>query len=118
MSLQRDVPPDQQLFDALSGSTRRTILELLAANGPMTASEIYGNFDMTNPAVSQHLKVLRDSKLVQFQKDAQKHVYSLNPEKMRDVENWIKETTDLWSQRFDRLDQVLEAEKRRGGKRR
>ncbi|HZY47404.1 MAG TPA: metalloregulator ArsR/SmtB family transcription factor [Candidatus Bathyarchaeia archaeon] len=118
MSLHRTAAQTQQMFNALADPTRRTIIELLAAKGEMPASKIYENFDMTNPAVSQHLKILRDAELVQIEKRAQKHIYSLNTEKIRDLEDWIKETTELWSQRFDRLDNVLEAEKHRTHQRR
>lgn len=116
MSLQK--APGQELFDALADPTRRSIIGLLASNGEMTASEIYRNFEMSNPAVSQHLRILRDAELVRVVKDAQKHLYSLNAEKLRGLEDWVKETTDLWSERFDKLDRVLEAEKRKVRKRR
>ena len=116
MSLQK--APGQELFDALADPTRRSIIGLLASNGEMAASEIYRNFEMSNPAVSQHLKILRDADLVRVQKDAQKHIYSLNADKMRDLEDWVKETTDLWSERFEKLDRLLESEKRKMRKRR
>src|SRR6266566_1049591 len=101
----------QELFDAIADPTRRTIIELLAANGQMAATEIYDNFSMSNPAVSQHLKVLREAELVRIEKSAQKHIYSINPDKMHNLEGWIKHTTQLWDQRFDRLDNLLAAEK-------
>lgn len=116
MSLQK--APGQELFDALADPTRRSIIGLLASNGEMAASEIYRNFEMSNPAVSQHLRILRDAELVRVEKDAQKHLYSLNADKMRDLQDWVKETTDLWSERFDKLDRLLEAEKRKVRKRR
>ncbi len=108
----------QELFDAIADPTRRTIIELLAANGQMAATEIYGNFTMSNPAVSQHLKVLREAELVRIEKSAQKHLYSLNPDTMHSLEGWVKHTADLWDQRFDKLDSVLEAEKRKMHKKR
>ena len=117
MSLQGEASPSQQLFDALADPTRRSIIELLAANGRMAATEIYNKFQMTNPAVSQHLKVLRLAELVRIEKDAQRHIYRLNTSKMRDLEDWLKRTTDEWSERFDELDKVLEAENRQTRKR-
>ena len=103
----------QELFSALADPTRRTIIELLAAHGQMSAGDIYANFSMTNPAVSQHLKILRKAELVQIEKDAQKHLYRLNPNKMHSLEHWIKQTTDLWNDRFDKLDSLLDAENRK-----
>ena len=110
----------QEIFYALSDPTRRNIIELLAANGQMSATEIYGNFTVSHPAVSQHLRVLREAELVRLQKDAQRHIYSLNPGGMNELEDWVKEMTEVWRRRFDRLDEVLLAEKRKrpkgGGK--
>lgn len=113
MSVQTENGSTQRLFDALSDATRRTIIDLLAAQGQMTASEIYNKFQMTSPAVSQHLKILREAELVNVEKDAQKHIYSLNPERIRDLEDWVKRTLNLWDKRFEQLDKVLEAEKTR-----
>jgi DNA-binding transcriptional ArsR family regulator len=113
LSVQTGDGSTQRVFDALSDSTRRTIIDLLAAQGQMTASEIYSNFQMTNPAVSQHLKILREADLVKIEKNAQRHLYSLNPGKIRDLEYWVKRTLNLWEKRFEQLDRVLEAEKKK-----
>jgi DNA-binding transcriptional ArsR family regulator len=118
MSLLSDNLPSQEMFSALADPTRRSIIELLATNGQMTATDIYSNFDVTPPAVSQHLKVLRQANLVQLEKSAQKHLYSLNPKKMHDLEDWVKQTTEHWKERFDRLDTLLEAERRKIERRR
>jgi DNA-binding transcriptional ArsR family regulator len=101
------------LFNALADPTRREIIELLATNGQMSATDIYDNFTVSHPAVSQHLRVLREAELVHLEKSAQRHIYSLNPQAMRQLKGWITQTTELWNQRFDRLDKVLEAEKGR-----
>jgi DNA-binding transcriptional ArsR family regulator len=120
MSLLRDNKNSlsQDLFDALADPTRRGIIELLATNGQMSATDIYDKFDMSNPAVSQHLKVLREAELVQMEKNAQKHLYTLNSKTMHSLENWAKRTTQHWDERFDRLDRVLEAEKQKGERKR
>lgn len=98
------------LFAALAEPTRRRILELLAERGQMAASDIYQQFDSTPPAVSQHLKVLRETGLVRVEKQAQKRLYGINPDKMYEFESWAKRTMQLWSKRFDRLDQILQNE--------
>src|SRR5579872_2474693 len=102
----------QQLFHAVFDPTRRGILRLLATNGQMTATAIYNNFTMSHPAVSQHLKVLREADLVRVEKSAQRHIYSLNPAQVRKLEVWVAQLTELWSRRFEKLDELLEAEKR------
>ena len=121
MSLLRhsDIPElSQDVFDAIVDPTRRTILELLASKGQMSATEIYDNFDMSNPAVSQHLRILRKADLVRIERDAQKHLYSLKTKTMHQLEKWIKQTAEHWDQRFARLDSLLEAEKKNSKRRR
>ena len=103
----------QELFYALGDPTRRSIVELLAANGEMSATDIYENFSVSHPAVSQHLKVLREAELVRLEKRAQRHIYDLNLEAMHELEEWVRQMTKLWDDQFERLDKVLEAEKRK-----
>ena len=108
------------MFYALADPTRRNIVELLATNGQMTATDICNNFTMSHPAVSQHLRVLRGAELVRLEKSAQRHIYSLNHDAIRELEEWVKQMTQLWDERFGRLDEILEAEKenripKRGG---
>lgn len=100
------------IFYALAEPRRRKILELLAREGQMPAGEIYGKFNITAQAVSQHLKVLLDAGLVYMQKKAQQHIYGLNPACLAEVEEWISRTERLWNERLDRLDEVLDDEKR------
>ena len=88
-------------------------MELLANNGQLAASEIYEKFDVSAPAISQHLKVLREADLVQMEKRAQQHLYNLNPEAMLEIEVWIQKMTKSWNERFSMLDKVLEKEKKK-----
>jgi DNA-binding transcriptional ArsR family regulator len=88
-------------------------LELLAGKGEMSATEICEHFAMSHPAVSQHLKILRETELVQLEKIAQRRIYRLNPYALNRLGEWLKQMTELWDQRFERLDQVLEKEKRK-----
>ena len=101
------------MFVALSDPTRRAILELLASSGELTATDIYGNFPVSPQAVSQHLKVLREAKLVVMEKRAQKHLYGLNPQTLSQFETWVQQTRQRWEERFEALDKVLEAEKQK-----
>ena len=103
----------QQLFNALADPTRRDILELLATNGQMNATDISENFEMSHPAISQHLKILREAELVRLEKDAQRHLYSLNMDAIQKLEEWAVKMTRLWDSSYDRLDAVLEAEKKK-----
>ena len=98
-------------FIAISEPNRRKIMEMLAANGEMPASAIYKKFTSSPPAISQHLKVLKDANLVRVEKRAQQRIYFINPEPLRKLEEWIKRFTQRTEDQFQRLDAVLEAEK-------
>ena len=98
-------------FTAIAEPSRRRIMEMLAANGSLSATDIYKRFDSTPPAVSQHLKVLREAKLVRVEKRAQQRIYYLNPEPMRELEKWIKQFAARMEERFTALDELLEIEK-------
>jgi DNA-binding transcriptional ArsR family regulator len=102
------------MFVALADPTRRNILEILADSGELSATAIYEQFPVSPQAVSQHLKVLREAKLVEMEKRAQKRVYRLNPQTLSQFEAWVTQTKQRWSERFDALDAVLEREKKKG----
>lgn len=95
-------------FTALAEPTRRVILERLAANGNMSATDIYRGFNSSPPAISQHLKVLREAKLVLVEKRAQKRIYYINPAPMKELEKWIKQFAATKEREFQRLDKLLE----------
>lgn len=100
-----------ETFSVLADQTRRRIVELLAT-GDMAAGEIHGHFRMTGPAVSQHLKVLRDAKLVRVKVDAQRRVYSLDPRGLDELEEWLLGIRKFWNQRLDALERALVADKK------
>jgi len=101
------------IFNALAEPTRRAILEMLAKNGQLSASNISDKFDVSPPAISQHLKVLREAKLVQMEKKAQQRIYQINTEGIQELEEWARQMTQTWNDRFDALDELLKAEKRK-----
>lgn len=100
-------------FTALAEPTRRTILERLAANGNMSATDIYRGFKASPPAISQHLKVLREAKLVRVEKRKQQRIYYINPEPMREIEKWIQQFAARVEDQYQRLDKILEIEKQK-----
>ena len=101
------------IFYALAEPTRRAILEMLAKNGQLSASNISDKFRVSPPAISQHLKVLREANLVQMEKKAQQRIYQINTDGMHELEEWAKQMTQTWNERFDALDELLKAEKRK-----
>lgn len=99
------------IFSALAEPTRRNIVELLAASGQMSVSDICDKFSVTPPAISQHLKILRDTDVVSVEKRAQQRLYTINPLAVDELELWISHIRKQWSDRFDRLDTLLQKEK-------
>src|SRR3989454_12037208 len=103
----------QRLFYALAEPTRRDIIELLASNGQLSATDISNNFTVSAPAISQHLKVLREANFVRVEKRAQQRIYRINPEAMPEGEEWVQEMTKQRNARFNVLDKILESEKKK-----
>jgi DNA-binding transcriptional ArsR family regulator len=102
-------------FAALADPTRRRIVEMLA-DGPLCAGEIAGEFTMSAPAVSQHLKVLREAKLVRMQRQAQRRIYELDRDGVDELSVWIGNIRGFWSRKLDSLEEALTADrlKRKG----
>lgn len=99
------------IFTAVADPTRRRIVELLAAEGRLPATHICHQFPVSGPAISQHLKVLREAKLVIVERQAQQRLYRLNPLTMHELEFWARRLASQWEERFSRLDELLEREK-------
>ena len=93
-------------FTALADPTRRQIIESLAA-GETSFGELADKFEMSRPAVSQHLKVLRDAGIVAARADAQRRIYRLTDDGFDEVEAWLGKVREFWSQRLDRLETLL-----------
>jgi len=98
-----------QALQAIADPTRRRIVELLAVR-ERTAGELVAEFDLTAPAISQHLKVLREAGLVNVRAEGQSRVQMLNPDGLGDLEGWLEKTRSVWSRRLDALERELRAE--------
>lgn len=94
-------------FSALCDPTRRRIVERLAGVDFLSASEIACAFSQSPPAISQHLKILREAQLVRVKKRAQQRLYSLNPVGVDAVSLWALQQRQIWNQRFDALEAHL-----------
>lgn len=93
-------------FIALSDPTRRQIIESLAL-GESSFGDLADQFEMSRPAVSQHLKVLREAGIVTARKDAQRRIYRLSDDGLDEIDAWLGKVRDYWSARLDRLEQLL-----------
>ena len=83
------------------------------ARESLPATQIYANFSVSPPAISQHLKVLREANLVKMEKHAQQRIYQINPEAVLELEDWSKQLAQHWNQRLDVLDEFLKDEKKK-----
>lgn len=100
-------------FTALADPTRRQIIESLAI-GETSFGEIADKFEMSRPAVSQHLKALREAGIVTARVDAQRRIYRLTDEGLDEVEAWLSRVREFWTQRLDRLEHLLNETEQRG----
>jgi DNA-binding transcriptional ArsR family regulator len=98
---------------ALADPTRRRIVELLAER-EHDAGELAAEFTVSRPAVSRHLRVLREAGLVTARGEAQRRVYSLEPAPLAELDAWLARYRDFWTNRLDALDTQL----RRAGRER
>jgi DNA-binding transcriptional ArsR family regulator len=104
------------MFSALAEPTRRSILEMLASNGQLSATAISRKFRVSAPAISQHLKILREARLVSMEKHAQQRIYAINPEAMNELEEWARKIAAQWDKRFDALEKLAQEEERKSEK--
>jgi DNA-binding transcriptional ArsR family regulator len=94
-------------FAALADPTRRAILARLAT-GEASVQELADPFEMSQPAISKHLKVLERAGLISIGQDAQRRPRRLEPERLEEAVDWIERYREIWEQNYLRLDALLE----------
>src|SRR5690242_4870285 len=87
---------------AVADESRRTMLDALA-RGPATAGELAALLPIARPGVSRHLRVLREAGLVDVRQEAQRRIYSLQPEPLAELDEWLGPYRTIWEQRLDAL---------------
>ena len=100
MNLRRDV------FQAIADPTRRAIL-LLVATQAMTAGAIAANFDTARPTVSKHLQILTECELLEQEQNGREIYYHLNPQKMKEIAEFLEPFRKLWDERFNKLEAIM-----------
>ncbi len=95
------------IFDALADSTRRQILDLLRT-AERSAGDVADRFPVSRPAISRHLRVLREAGLVVQRKEAQSRYYRLAPEALREVDKWLDRYRVFWTARMHDLKRYVE----------
>jgi len=93
-------------LQALSDPTRQRIVEMLAS-GALSSGEIAGRFSLSPPAISQHLKALKQAKLVTVRADKQKRIYALDPQGVGEIADWVDRIRAFWNPRLDALEAAL-----------
>jgi DNA-binding transcriptional ArsR family regulator len=96
---------------ALADPTRRRIVELLAERD-RDAGELGSHFAVSQPAISRHLRVLREGGLVRVRPQAQRRLYSLDPAPLEELDEWLGHYRGFWQQRLDALDIQLRRSRR------
>ncbi len=94
-------------FNAVAEPRRRQILDLLAS-GERPVGDLVGLLGMSQPLVSKHLRVLREVGAVEVREEGRRRMYRLNGHALKPIHDWVKSYERSWSERFDRLDVVLE----------
>jgi DNA-binding transcriptional ArsR family regulator len=95
------------IFAALADPTRRAILSRLAS-GEASVTELAAPFEMSQPAISKHLKVLERAGLISRGRDAQKRPCQIEPQPLAEADAWLERYRELWEESFQRLDALLD----------
>ena len=90
------------MLRALADESRRTMLEALTS-GPATAGELAALLPIARPGVSRHLRMLREAGLVDVRQESQRRIYTLRPEPLAEIDQWLSRYRALWEQRLDAL---------------
>lgn len=96
----------RDIFQAIADPTRRAIIALIALQA-MTPNAIAANFNTTRQAVSKHLRILTECDLVKQEYQGREIYYSLEVEKMKEIDRWLEQYREIWENRFDKLDTLL-----------
>ena len=100
MNLRRDV------FQAIADPTRRAIL-LLVASQSLTAGAIAANFNTARPTVSKHLQILTECELLKPEQNGREIYYHFNPQKMKEIAEFIEPFRQMWDDRFNKLESIM-----------
>ena len=102
----------RDIFQAIADPTRRAIIALIALQ-TMTPNAIADNFNTTRQAVSKHLRILTECELVKQEQQGREIYYSLEIEKMKEIDKWLNQFRKIWETQFNQLDKVLSTIKKK-----
>ena len=100
---------EQLVFRAIADPTRRSIMTMLSA-GERSLNDITAEFDMTRPAVTKHLNILREGGLIRVRKQGRERLHRLQPEALKTVSDWVSFFDQFWDEKLTNLKQAVEAD--------
>jgi DNA-binding transcriptional ArsR family regulator len=101
--------PDRSVFRAIADPTRRAILDRLRA-GPAPVNELASAFAQSRPAISKHLRMLREARIVSEQRQGRERLYRLEPRELQEISDWILPYRSFWQVSLGNLKNYLENE--------
>jgi DNA-binding transcriptional ArsR family regulator len=101
--------PDRSVFRAIADPTRRAILDRLRA-GPAPVNELASAFEQSRPAISKHLRILREARVVSEQRQGRERLYRLEPTELQEISEWILPYRRFWQVSLGNLKNYLENE--------
>jgi DNA-binding transcriptional ArsR family regulator len=104
------------VYFAIADPTRRALLVRLAKDGERNVSDLLAPFSISQPAVSKHLRILREAKLVRSRKEGRERLYAIEPRKLRQVYDWVSHFEKYWEQKLDALGEYLDRKNRKATK--
>jgi DNA-binding transcriptional ArsR family regulator len=96
----------RNIYQAIADPTRRAIITLIALQA-MTPNAIADNFNTTRQAISKHLRILTECELVKQEQQGREIYYSLEIQKMKEIDKWLNQLRKIWETKFNQLDKVL-----------
>lgn len=104
--------PTSDIFAAIADPTRRKLLLRLAREGERSVTQLLEPFAISQPAVSKHLRVLREAGLVRRRKAGRENLYAIDVSRLRDVHDWVSQFEQYWDDKLDALGKLFGAKKK------
>jgi DNA-binding transcriptional ArsR family regulator len=112
MAIMQVAPSHADVYTAIADPTRRALLLRLAEEGEKNVSELHEPFSISQPAVSKHLRILREAGLVLCRKEGRLRLYAIEGRKLRQVYDWVARFEKYWDEKLDALGNYLDRRKR------
>jgi DNA-binding transcriptional ArsR family regulator len=109
----RPTSPNADVYAAIADPTRRAMLLRLAKEGEKSVTQLVEPFSISQPAVSKHLRILREARLVRTRKEGRIRLYTIEASKLREVHDWVTHFEKYWDEKLNALGQYLDKQKRR-----